>query len=140
MPKEVTRLQICLRNSKTRVGFFKTSSTGYSNNQVEQHGFNSSANHSKRAEYLAFKLDRLRDKVGRYSSHMLFLEKCITENVIPNGLKLDLQATIANHDKEFLTCLYGKLQTFSKEFMKDIVNFCKTAISKLANEIKETEN
>ena len=71
---------------------------------------------------------------------MLFLQKCITENVIPNSLKLDLQQTIGNHGKEFLTCWYGKLQTFSKEFLKDIVNFCKTTISKLANKIKETEN
>ena len=71
---------------------------------------------------------------------MLFLEECITGNVIPNGLKLDLQPTIRNHDGKFLTCWYSKLQTFSKEFMEDIANFCKTTISKLANEIIETEN
>ena len=162
MLKEVIRLKICLKKSTTRVDFFKTPTrlskppwedlentptitinsprTSYSNNQDEQHGFNSSGNRSKRAEYLAFKLNRLRDKVGIYNSYTLFLEKCITENVIPNGLKLDLQPTIGNHDEEFLTRWYGKLQTFSKEFMKDIVNFCKTTISKLANEIKETKN
>ena len=93
--------------STTRVDFFKSStrpskqpqkdlentptitinspSTSYSNNQDEQYGFKSSGHHSKRAGYLAFKLGRLRDKAGRYNSHMLFLETCMTENVIPNG-------------------------------------------------------
>ena len=74
-----------LKKSATRVVFFKTStrpskqprehlqntltitinspSTSYSNNQDKQHGFNSSGNHNKKAEYLALKLDRLRDKV-----------------------------------------------------------------------------
>ena len=79
-------------------------SISYSNNQDEQHGFNSCGNHSKKAEQLAFKLNRFWDKIGRYNSHMLFLEKCIKGNVIPNGLKLDLQPSIRNRDEEFLTC------------------------------------
>ena len=57
-----------------------------------------------------------------------------------NKTKLDLQPTIGNHDEEFFTCWYGKLQTFSKEFIKAIVNFCETTISKLAKQIKEAEN
>ena len=58
------------------------------------------------------RLDRLRDKAGRHESHKSFLEKCITENVIPNGLKLELEPTIGNHDEEFLSCWYNKLQSF----------------------------
>ena len=98
-------------------------STSYSNNQGEKHEFDSSGNHSKKAEYLAFKLDKSQGKVVRYNSHMLFLEKWIMENVISNGLKLDLQPTIGNHDIEFLPCWYGKPKTFSKEFIKGIANF-----------------
>ena len=68
---------------------------------------------------------------------MLFLEKCITEIVFSSGLRFDLQPiTIDN----FLPAGNNKLQIFSKKFMKDIANFCKTPFSKLAHEIKETEN
>ena len=99
-----------------------------------------SGNYNKKAEYLAFKLDRLRDKAGRYESHKSFLEKCITENVIPNGLKLELEPTIGKHDEEFLSCWYNKLQSFSKEFMKDIISFCIKTSSELTDDISKTEN
>ena len=56
------------------------------------------------------------------------------------NLSQNPQPTIGNPDAESLTCWYGKMQTFLKEFMKDISNFCKATISKLAKKIKETEN
>lgn len=66
---------------------------------------------TKKAEYFAFKLNRLRDKACGYESHKSFLEKFITESVIPNGLKLELKPTIGNEEeKEFLSCWYNKLQ------------------------------
>ena len=39
-------------------------------------------------ENLAFRLDRLNDKQCRYESHELFLKKCLTNNLVPNGLKV----------------------------------------------------
>ena len=60
------------------------------------------------------RLDRLRDKAGRYESHKSFLEKCITENVIPNGLKLELEPTIGNHDEEFISNFYLNYNRFEK--------------------------
>ena len=97
-------------------------------------------NDSKKAECLAFKLDRLRDKAGRYNSHHSFLTRCISENIIPNGLKLELEPTIGNHDEEFLNNWYNKLQKYSLDFMNDIVVFCNQTNANLANEIKSTEN
>ena len=66
--------------------------------------------------------------------------KYITENVIPNGLKLELEPTIVNHDEKFLSCRYNKLQSFSKEFMKDITSFCIKTSSALTDDINKTEN
>lgn len=43
-----------------------------------------------------FKSDRLQDKSGRYSSHYLFLIRFISEHVILNVLKLELEPTIGN--------------------------------------------
>ena len=37
----------------------------------------------------------------RYVNHILFLSCCISENVIPNSLKLELELTIGNHDETF---------------------------------------
>lgn len=71
-------------------------SPSYNNNHNKQLGFNSSGKHSKKEEYLFYKLDTLRDKICRYYIHMLFLEKRIKENVIPNGLKLKSRT---NHRK-----------------------------------------
>ena len=40
-------------------------------------------------------------KKERYVNHILFLSRCISENVIPNSLKLELELTIGNHDETF---------------------------------------
>ena len=50
---------------------------------------------------IVIKLDRLQDKSTRYESHKEFLEKCIREKVIPDGLRVDVEPTIGNHDEEF---------------------------------------
>ena len=105
MLKEVTLLQISLRNPQLMLIFSKHLHNHLNdhkktwkilqqlqqilkvqiilnNNQGKQHRFNSSGNHSKTSEYLAFNLVRWQDKFSRFSGHMLFLEKCIKENVI----------------------------------------------------------
>ena len=61
---------------------------------LHQQPTNNAITHPKKAEYLAFKLDRSREKEGRYVSHKLFLSRCISENVIPNGLRLEPEPTI----------------------------------------------
>ena len=38
-----------------------------------------------------FKLNTLEDKSARYQSHMDFLNKCIDEKLVPNGLKIELE-------------------------------------------------
>ena len=56
-------------------------------------------NQSKKTEWLAFKLDRLWDRVDKYNSHRLFLTPCISENAIPNYLKIKRESTINNQDE-----------------------------------------
>ena len=76
------------------------------------------------ARYLVSKLDRLHDKKERYLSHRQFLQKCLDNDIIPNGLRLDLEPTIGNHDEDFLKNWYGKLEEYSKNFMKEVLSFC----------------
>ena len=79
---------------------------------------------SNHARYLVSKLDRLHDKKERYQSHRQFLQKCLDNDIIPNGLRLDLEPTIGNHDEDFLKNWYAKLEEYSKNFMKDVLAFC----------------
>ena len=53
---------------------------------------------------------------------------------------LELEATIGNHNEEFLSCWYNKLQSFSKEFMKDIISFCIKTSSELTDDNNKMEN
>ena len=79
------------------------------------------SNHSR---YLVSKLDRLHDKKERYQSHRDFLQKCLDNDIIPNGLRLELEPSIGNHDEAFLQNWYSKLEEYSKNFMKDVLAFC----------------
>ena len=75
-------------------------------------------------EAMVVKLDRLYDKHARFESHRQFLQRCIKEKVIPNGLKINLEPTIGNYDDKFLTKWYDKLQSFSISLMEDVDSFC----------------
>ena len=81
----------------------------------------------------------MREKEGGYVNHKLFLACCISENIIPNGLRLELEPTIGNHDETFLSNWYEKLQQHSQGFMKDIITFCHKIITKLKVGIEKTE-
>ena len=59
---------------------------------------------------------------------------------MPNGLKLELEPTICNHDDDFLNNWYKNLQQYSLDFVKDVATFCDTTITCLASEIQNTEN
>ena len=53
----------------------------------------------KNKEQIALKLNRLKDKAVRYKSHKDFLSRCIAEELVPKGLKLELEPTIGNCDQ-----------------------------------------
>ena len=61
--------------------------------------FSPQANNNKRnADKLALKLNRLKDKSGRYVSHKEFLTRCIENKLIHKELELSLQPTVGNYD------------------------------------------
>ena len=92
---------------------------------------------SNQARYLVSKLDRLHDKKERYQSHRLFLRKCLDNNIIPNGLRLELEPSIGNHDEDFLKNWYSKLEEYSKNFMKDVLAFCEKTSEETDTNITE---
>ena len=92
-----------------------------------------------KGDFLATKLDRLHDKNERYKSHKDFLVKCLEGNVIPKGLRLDLEPSIGNHDEEFLNKWYGKLEEFSKSFMNDVISFCDKTLTETEAKITDTD-
>ena len=91
---------------------------------------------SKEKEYLAFKLDKLNDKKARFESHESYLKKCLTHNLIPNGLKVYVEPSIGNRDDDFLTKWHSRLDEFSKTLTNDVVDFCKEELSKTQLEIE----
>ena len=88
---------------------------------------------------IIIKLDRLQDKSKRYESHKHFLEKCISEKVIPDGLRINVEPTIGNHDDDFLSIWYNKLEGFSVELMQEIVKFCDKILAQTKKNIKATD-
>ena len=50
-------------------------------------------------EALTRKIGKLADFQMRKSTHQRFLENCIAENVVPNGLQLKLQVHVGNNDR-----------------------------------------
>ena len=87
-------------------------------------------------EQQTMKLNCLKDKNAQYQSHREFLSQCIESKLIPKGLKLELEATIGNHDQEFLDTWYSNLQEFSLTLMKGIRKSCDKTIA----HINSTEN
>ena len=93
----------------------------------------------KNKERVALKLNRLKDKAVRYKSHKDFLSQYIAEELVPKGLKLELEPTIGNYDQKFVDMWYSKLKTFSLTLMKDIAAHCDKTIVKTEDNIKDTE-
>ena len=52
----------------------------------------------KASNYLAVKLNHLKDKEARLESHKDFLTRCTDEDLIPKGLESMLERSIGNHD------------------------------------------
>ena len=107
---------------------------------MKQHTVHDNWDHPKKnKEQIALKLNRLKDKAVRYKSHKDFLSRCIAEERVPKGLKLELEPTIRNYDQEFVDTWYSKLKTFSLTLMKDIVAHCDKIIVKTEDSIQDTE-
>jgi hypothetical protein len=91
------------------------------------------------ARYFATKLDRFHDKEVRFQSHKEFLTRCLEANIIPNGLKLQLEPSIGNHNDEFVNKWYEKLEKFSRELMQDVIEECNTTLTSVNTEITTLE-
>ena len=58
-------------------------------------------------------------------------------DIIPNGLRLELEPSIGNHDEDFLKNWYSKLEEYSKNFMKDVLAFCEKTSEETDTNITE---
>ena len=85
------------------------------------------------------KLNRLKDENARYQSHIEFLSQRIESKLMPKDLKLELEPTIGNHDKNFLDMWYSNLQEFYVILMKGIVKFWDKTTSETTKHINSTE-
>ena len=126
-----------LRQATKRTRTDSDASPATSNNQLK---INTNTENENVAEFLTVKLERLQDKYDRYDSHISFLTKCVKEKVIPNGLRIDLEPSIGNHDDDFLTKWYERLQSFSVTLMEDVIEFCKKTNENITQQINTVEN
>ena len=88
-------------------------------------------------ERLVFRLDNLNDKKCRFVSHMSFLNKCLENNVIPNGLRVYVEPSIGNRNEGFLNRWHACLDEFSRKLTTEVISFCGTEISTTNKEIAE---
>ena len=70
----------------------------------------------------------------------IFLQRCVDANVIPNGLKLQLEPSIGNYNDEFLNKWYGKFEAFSRGLVTDVFEFCNKTIGEVTDKIKITDD
>ena len=83
------------------------------------------------------RLERLRDKADRYSSHIGFLKECKETRVIPKGLKIDVEPSIGNNDEEFCSQWFAQLEEFSLALITSIINYSEKIENATANKIDE---
>ena len=93
---------------------------------------------NQETDHLVFKLDKLHDKKARFESHENYLSKCLTNNLIPNGLKVFVEPSIGNHNEAFLTKWYGRLEEFSRTLTSDVEEFCKQELIETKAEIESS--
>ena len=66
--------------------------------------------HTVQIERIALKLNRLKDKGVKYKSYQDFLTECIIEELVPKGLKFELETIISNYGQELVDTWYSKLK------------------------------
>ena len=77
----------------------------------------------------ALKLNHLNNKSIRHESYKNFLSRCISEELMPKGSKLELKPTFRNLNQEFAGTWYSQLKSFSLMLMKNIVTYCDKTIA-----------
>ena len=93
---------------------------------------------TRETEQMVFKLDKLHDKKARFDSHVDYLTKCLTNNLIPNGLKVYVEPSIGNRDETFLKKWHDRLDEFSRILTNDVVEFSEQELVKTNTEITAT--
>ena len=68
-----------------------------------------------------------------------FLSRCFKDRLIPKGLKVELEPTIGNFDREFIDNWFSKLEDYSFDLMKDIIKFCDKTIAETKPTIRNIE-
>ena len=81
------------------------------------------------------RLERLKDKSDRYSSHIQFLKDCKATKVIPKGLRIDIEPSIGNNDRDFCTKWFDRMQEFSLILMDDIIAYSEKVETETADRI-----
>ena len=89
-------------------------------------------------EMMARKLDRLKDKHGRYVSHVTFIKKCLEQDVIPNGLSVWVEPSIGNRDEAFLNKWHERMKEFSKVLANDVLEWSEATLSTTKGVIDDT--
>ena len=97
-------------------------------------------NNKKNIDHFAFKWDNLNDKKCRYDSHEGFLKKCLENNVIPNGFRVYVEASIGNRDEEFMNWWHTQLEGLSKTLMNGVIGFCEKTVTNAKTEISEAQD
>ena len=82
------------------------------------------------------RLERLRDKEDRYSSHIEFLKECREAKIIPKGLRLDIEPSIGNNDNAFCEKWYRRLEETSLTLMQDIIDYSEKIENDTATQIR----
>ena len=78
----------------------------------------------RKKKQLVLKLNGLKDTNARYESHKDFLLNCIQAELIPKGLKPDLEPIIENQNWKILDNWCTKPKDLLAILMKDIVEYC----------------
>ena len=89
---------------------------------------------------LAYKVDNLKDKQIRYESHVSFLQKCLDNNITPNGLRVYCEPSIGNRDEDFLEKWHNQLTECSKALINITIEWSKNTIQKTKTEIQTTSD
>ena len=66
-----------------------------------------------------------------------FLNRGLTEKLVPKSLRLKLELKIGNYDQELMDTRDAKLKSFSLTLMEDIQSYCDKLLRKPKKKISE---
>ena len=88
----------------------------------------------------AIRHDRLLDKIDRYTSHEIFIRKCIANDITPNAYKIEMEPSIGNHDDEFLKGYYKVINSCSTQLMNYTADYCAKKITEFESQKKTSDD